>query len=255
MLCLAPPAPPKPASPTSSSSWPMTWAIADLGVQGGKDIPTPNIDSIAKNGVRCTQGYVSCPYCSPTRAGLKTGRYQTRFGHEFNEPAGRRARQLRPAAQRKDDRRSLQGPRLRHRRDRQVAPGLRARPPADGPRLRRVLRHARQHAVLPPHELRRFAQARRTATDRRRQLLHDRRLCRAGRAVHRSPQGPSVLPLSAVQRPARARRKRRKNTSTASRNIADEQRKLYAGMIVGHGRRRRPRAENAARRTAWKRTR
>ncbi|HZN32893.1 MAG TPA: sulfatase-like hydrolase/transferase, partial [Pirellulaceae bacterium] len=64
---------------------------ADLGVQGGKDIPTPNIDSLAKSGVRCTQGYVSCPYCSPTRAGLNTGRYQTRFGHEFNEPgmAGR----------------------------------------------------------------------------------------------------------------------------------------------------------------------
>src|SRR5262245_35457825 len=59
---------------------------ADLGVQGGKDIPTPNIDSIAKSGVRCTQAYVSCPYCSPTRAGLNTGRYQTRFGHEFNEP-------------------------------------------------------------------------------------------------------------------------------------------------------------------------
>jgi len=64
---------------------------ADLGVQGGKDVPTPNIDSIAKSGVRCTQAYVSCPYCSPTRAGLNTGRYQTRFGHEFNEPgpAGR----------------------------------------------------------------------------------------------------------------------------------------------------------------------
>lgn len=57
---------------------------ADLGVQGGKDIPTPNIDSLAKNGVRCTSGYVSCPYCSPTRAGLMTGRYQNRFGHEFN---------------------------------------------------------------------------------------------------------------------------------------------------------------------------
>src|SRR3954471_1518459 len=59
----------------------------DLGVQGGADIRTPNIDSIAKSGVRCTQAYVSCPYCSPTRAGLNTGRYQTRFGHEFNEPA------------------------------------------------------------------------------------------------------------------------------------------------------------------------
>src|SRR5581483_708411 len=57
---------------------------ADVGFQGCKDIPTPNIDSLAKNGVRCTNGYVSGPYCSPTRAGLLTGRYQTRFGHEFN---------------------------------------------------------------------------------------------------------------------------------------------------------------------------
>lgn len=56
----------------------------ELGVQGSKDIPTPNIDSIAKNGVRFTNGYVSCPVCSPTRAGLMTGRYQQRFGHELN---------------------------------------------------------------------------------------------------------------------------------------------------------------------------
>ncbi len=65
----------------------------ELGFQGNKEIPTPNIDSIAKNGVRFTQGYVSGPYCSPTRAGLLTGRYQTRFGHEWNEgpaePGGR----------------------------------------------------------------------------------------------------------------------------------------------------------------------
>lgn len=57
---------------------------ADLGVHGCRDVPTPNIDSIATNGVRFTNGYVSCPVCSPTRAGLLTGRYQQRFGHEFN---------------------------------------------------------------------------------------------------------------------------------------------------------------------------
>ena len=57
---------------------------AEYGFQGSKDIPTPHIDSIAKGGVRFTQGYVSGPYCSPTRAGLMTGRYQTRFGHENN---------------------------------------------------------------------------------------------------------------------------------------------------------------------------
>jgi arylsulfatase A-like enzyme len=56
----------------------------ELGCQGNKEIPTPHIDSIARNGIRFTQGYVSGPYCSPTRAGLMTGRYQTRFGHEFN---------------------------------------------------------------------------------------------------------------------------------------------------------------------------
>jgi arylsulfatase A-like enzyme len=57
----------------------------ELTVQGfSKDIPTPNIDSIAKNGVRFTSGYVSGPYCSPTRAALLSGRYQQRFGHEFN---------------------------------------------------------------------------------------------------------------------------------------------------------------------------
>lgn len=57
---------------------------ADLGVQGCKDIPTPHVDSLAKSGVRFTSGYVSCPVCSPTRAGLMTGRYQQRFGHEIN---------------------------------------------------------------------------------------------------------------------------------------------------------------------------
>lgn len=57
---------------------------ADIGVHGARDIATPHIDSLAKNGVRCSSGYVSAPYCSPTRAGLLTGRYQQRFGHEFN---------------------------------------------------------------------------------------------------------------------------------------------------------------------------
>ena len=56
----------------------------EYGFQGHQEIPTPNIDSLARSGVRFTQGYVSGPYCSPTRAGLMTGRYQTRFGHEFN---------------------------------------------------------------------------------------------------------------------------------------------------------------------------
>jgi arylsulfatase A-like enzyme len=55
-----------------------------VGFHGCKDIPTPNLDALAAAGVRCTNGYASGPYCSPTRAGLLTGRYQQRFGHEFN---------------------------------------------------------------------------------------------------------------------------------------------------------------------------
>ena len=58
--------------------------FADLGIHGCQDIATPHIDSLAANGVRCTNGYVTCPVCSPTRAGLLSGRYQQRFGHEFN---------------------------------------------------------------------------------------------------------------------------------------------------------------------------
>jgi arylsulfatase A-like enzyme len=56
----------------------------EFGFQGCNDIPTPNIDSIAKNGVKFTSGYVAATVCSPSRAGLMTGRYPTRFGHEFN---------------------------------------------------------------------------------------------------------------------------------------------------------------------------
>ena len=57
---------------------------ADLGAQGCRDIPTPAIDSIARNGIRFTSGYVTAPVCSPSRAGFLTGRYQQRFGHETN---------------------------------------------------------------------------------------------------------------------------------------------------------------------------
>lgn len=48
------------------------------------DVPTPHMDAIAANGIRFTNGYVTCPICSPARAGLMTGRYPTRFGHEDN---------------------------------------------------------------------------------------------------------------------------------------------------------------------------
>ena len=59
---------------------------ADLGYQGSKDIRSPHIDQLAENGIRFTDGHVSASVCSPSRAGLMTGRYQQRFGHEANSP-------------------------------------------------------------------------------------------------------------------------------------------------------------------------
>ncbi len=59
---------------------------ADLGCQNiARDVKTPSIDSLAAAGVRFTNGYVSGTLCSPTRAGLLTGRYQQRFGFEYND--------------------------------------------------------------------------------------------------------------------------------------------------------------------------
>ncbi len=58
----------------------------DAGFNGATDVLTPNLDSLAQDGIVFDQGYVSHPYCSPSRAGLITGRYQQRFGHE-NNPA------------------------------------------------------------------------------------------------------------------------------------------------------------------------
>jgi arylsulfatase A-like enzyme len=57
---------------------------ADVGFNGCKDIPTPNIDRIAANGVKFTNGYVTFSVCGPSRAGLLTGRYPQRFGYERN---------------------------------------------------------------------------------------------------------------------------------------------------------------------------
>ena len=56
----------------------------DVGFNGCQDIPTPNLDSIASNGVRFTSGYVASSLSSPSRAGLLTGRYPERFGYEHD---------------------------------------------------------------------------------------------------------------------------------------------------------------------------
>ena len=59
---------------------------ADLGFQGSSDIRTPNIDRLAARSIQFTDGHVTASVCSPSRAGLLTGRYQQRFGHEANTP-------------------------------------------------------------------------------------------------------------------------------------------------------------------------
>ncbi|MDG1874033.1 MAG: sulfatase [Mariniblastus sp.] len=58
----------------------------DLGFQGSPEIKSPNLDQLAENGIRFTDGHVTASVCSPSRAGLMTGRYQQRFGHEANVP-------------------------------------------------------------------------------------------------------------------------------------------------------------------------
>ena len=52
---------------------------ADVGFSGGNRIATPNLDRLAATGVKLTN-FQACPMCSPTRAGLLTGRWPLRFG-------------------------------------------------------------------------------------------------------------------------------------------------------------------------------
>lgn len=61
----------------------------ETGMMGNAEIPTPAIDALARSGVRCTSGYVTSSYCSPSRAGFLSGRYQSRFGYDLN-PTGER---------------------------------------------------------------------------------------------------------------------------------------------------------------------
>jgi arylsulfatase B len=95
VLTLLSPAPSHATQPTRPNRPNIVILLADdlgygeLGCQGNPQIPTPHIDSIAASGIRFTAGYVTAAYCSPSRAGLMTGRFPTRFGYEFN-PIGAR---------------------------------------------------------------------------------------------------------------------------------------------------------------------
>jgi arylsulfatase A-like enzyme len=90
----------------------------DVGFNGCRDIPTPHIDSIAADGVRCTNAYVAFTVCAPSRAGLMTGRYGQRFG-------------------------------LPQRHHREMAPRRTPRPAAAQARLPGILRNPRRRQPLP----------------------------------------------------------------------------------------------------------
>ena len=114
-------------------------------------------------------------------------------------------RQRRRPPQRPDhDGDAAESARLRHGCRRQMAPRQPAGEPPHPARLRRVLRHPQQHAVLPSDRLRRFAGVQRGAGREGPGFLHHRRLRRARGRLDREEQGQAVVPLSAVQRPARA---------------------------------------------------
>lgn len=68
----------------------------DMGFMGSKKLKTPHLDALAKSGVFCSQGYVCSPVCSPSRAGLITGRDPRRFGYEENLNKGHAAYHTRP---------------------------------------------------------------------------------------------------------------------------------------------------------------
>ena len=59
---------------------------ADFGFQGSTQMQTPHLDRLAREGVAFTDAHVTASVCSPSRAGLMTGRYQQRFGYEANNP-------------------------------------------------------------------------------------------------------------------------------------------------------------------------
>ena len=69
----------------------------DVGCYGAADVKMPVMDQLAKEGVRCTDGYAAFPACSPSPAALLTGRYPARFGPTYEDCFGGGAPELDPA--------------------------------------------------------------------------------------------------------------------------------------------------------------
>ena len=87
--CSAAGAQPTPKTPERPADRPNVIVIVaddlgygDLSAYGGA-IPTPNIDALARSGIRYDTAYATAPVCSPSRAGLLSGRFQGRFGFYY----------------------------------------------------------------------------------------------------------------------------------------------------------------------------
>jgi arylsulfatase A-like enzyme len=78
---------PEPATPNIVFIMTDDVGYGDIGSYGAPDIRTPNIDQLARDGVRFTDFYANGPTCTPTRAGFVTGRYQQRYGLEIPLPS------------------------------------------------------------------------------------------------------------------------------------------------------------------------
>ena len=71
---------PTPAKPNILFILVDDYGIKDVGIEGSSFYETPNIDALARSGMRFTQGYAACSVCSPSRASILTGQYPTRHG-------------------------------------------------------------------------------------------------------------------------------------------------------------------------------
>ena len=94
---------------------------ADLGAYGQQKIRTPSIDRLAAEGMRFTRHYAGNAVCAPSRSVLMTGLHPGPHA-DPRQQGGAAGGPVAAAGDRRHDRRAAEGPRLRHRRHRQVGP-------------------------------------------------------------------------------------------------------------------------------------
>ena len=219
----------------------------DIGSYGAPDIKTPNIDSLARDGVRLTDFYANGPTARPTRAGLITGRYQQRFALEA--PLRRRRHRRRSTGLPRDRplaAAAAEEQRLRHGAHRQVAPRLQAGVQPQRARLRLLLRlQERLHRLLPAHRRRRAARPVRERDAGRGRRLHDRSDHRAvGRgSSSRTPRGRSSSRSPTTPRTGRTSRRisRRWRRTTRATCMPHDDGHEHARRLRGDARARRSR--------------